>query len=327
VQIKIDTMKDSHEDIRNAVAFLLHLIGDLNDDPNELAAHTHNDTVASGPTAAPSAAAQGAAITSTTIPTPPTGIPAAYRDSFIPPPPIPPMITRISAAMTPSSSLVPADSNGEFTEEQISNVLPFPVPPPPPPPPPPTADTAATTIPAPPALSAGAATTVASVDGPSGVDSAGMTYDKRIHQKTGNKKKDGTWKLIKGIDPAVVAAVTAELAASKGASAPVSLPAGQGSVPVPPIPPAVSTAATGVPTPPAPPVVPVPPVAAVGAVSPYRAFIERITTATKEGKITPARVNELCQANGVPNLMQLNNMPDKIDIVGTMIDAAIAGLA
>jgi hypothetical protein len=314
VQITIDTMKDSHEDIRNAAAFLLHLIGDLNDDPNELAAHTHNDTVVNGPTVAPSAAAQGAANTSTTIPTPPT-VPGPVSNTFVPPPP----------------PLVPADSNsveGDNEETNTSNVLPFPVPPPPPPP---TAGTAATTIPAPPALSAGAATTVASANPLEGqVDAFNMPYDKRIHQKTGNKKKDGSWKLIKGIDPAVVAAVTAELAARKGAVAPVSLPDpynnGLGNpLPVPPVP--HGAGAGYVPTPPAPPPVPVPPVAAVGVVSPYRALIERITAATKGGKITPARVNELCQSNGVPNLMQLNNMPDKIDIVGTMIDAAIAGLA
>jgi hypothetical protein len=148
-----------------------------------------------------------------------------------------------------------------------------------------------------------------------------MQYDKRIHQKTGNKKKDGTWKLIKGIDPAVVAAVTAELAARK----PVSLPVTLGdSLPLPPV--EGYATVTHVPTPPAPPVVPVPSVAAVGAVSPYRALIDRITTAAKEGKITPARVNQLCQDNGVPNLMQLDRMPEKFDVVCAQIDAAIAGL-
>lgn len=44
-------------------------------------------------------------------------------------------------------------------------------------------------------------------------DSSGMPWDARIHQKGHGVKKDKTWKLQKGIDPAVVAAVTQELAA------------------------------------------------------------------------------------------------------------------
>lgn len=304
MQITIDTMKDSHEDIRNAAAFLLHLIGDLNDEPEELARHTHTQTTTE--TATVGDVSHTITKTLADIPAPPSGL-------FVPPPP----------------PLVPADStsdegNGEETGYPASNVLPFPVPPPPPPPPSTSSvDTAAPRPPAPPASTAAGVSTVVSVE----VDSAGMPYDARIHQKGKGKKKDLTWKLIKGIDPAVVAAVTAELAASKGASAPVSLPQGQGPVPVPPVPPANGAATASVPTPPTPPAVPVPPVAAVGAVSPYRALIERITAATKEGKITPARVNELCQLNGVPNLMQLNNMPDKLPDVSTMIDATIAGLA
>lgn len=314
MQIIIDTKTDSHDDMRAAAAFLLHIVGDLNADGelNEPAPKIPS-IVPLPPPAMPVTNAVAAVVaTPTTTPSTPTA--TASVTNFVPPPP----------------PVVPADSNGEWPEtdetgEPESNVLPFPVPPPPPPPP--IADTAATTTPVPPAPSAAGATTVVSVE----VDSAGMRYDARIHQKGRGKKKDLTWKLIKGIDPAVVAAVTAELAASKGAVAPVSLPQTQqpaGAVPVPPVPPAA--AASVVPTPPVAPPVPVPPVAPVGpvgGVSPYRALIERITTATKDGKITPARVNELCQLNGVPNLMQLNNMPDKLPDVSAMIDAAIAGLA
>lgn len=63
-------------------------------------------------------------------------------------------------------------------------------------------------------------------------DSAGMPWDERIHQKKKGKKKDLTWKLQKGIDPAIVSGVIADLQArglmgtpaTVGASAPVSLP-------------------------------------------------------------------------------------------------------
>lgn len=127
-------------------------------------------------------------------------------------------------------------------------------------------------------------------------DSAGMPWDVRIHQKTKNKKKDGTYKLLKGVDPGLVSSVVVELQAQgrirqdmagkstapsvdpltlfgktalpPGASAPVSLPpqayqAGQ----LPPPPPApgaypqsqesTQTQNAQVPAPPAPPQAPV----------------------------------------------------------------------
>lgn len=71
------------------------------------------------------------------------------------------------------------------------------------------------------------------------LDSAGMPWDARIHQKLKSKKKDGTWKLQKGIADNIVAAVTQEIhvyllthpelrapqtSVTAGAAAPVSLP-------------------------------------------------------------------------------------------------------
>lgn len=76
-------------------------------------------------------------------------------------------------------------------------------------------------------------------------DSAGMPWDERIHNKAATKKKDGTYKLKKNLDPQILETVTRELQASGmirgigptstpvtvGASAPVSLP----DVPPPPV--------------------------------------------------------------------------------------------
>lgn len=42
-------------------------------------------------------------------------------------------------------------------------------------------------------------------------DSAGIPWDARIHQKTKNKKKDGTYKLLKGVDSGLVSSVVVEL--------------------------------------------------------------------------------------------------------------------
>jgi hypothetical protein len=158
-----------------------------------------------------------------------------------------------------------------------------------------------------------------------------MPYDTRIHQKSGNKKKDGTWKLIKGIDPAIVAAVTAELAATKAAapaSGTVLLPP-VNTVPMPPPPPI--PAAIGVPAPPVTSSVPVPPVAAVGGVGgsapTFRELIDKITAATHQKLITPQDVSRLCQHRGAPNLMQLNAMPELLPKITADVDAILAGLS
>jgi hypothetical protein len=165
-------------------------------------------------------------------------------------------------------------------------------------------------------------------------DKSGMPWDARIHQKSKNKKKDGNWKLIKGIDPAIVQAVTTEIAATKAAapaSGTVLLPATQtqqsaGSVSVPPPPPIAAPA--NVPAPPVASAVPVPPVAAAGSVGGinFRELIDKITAATKAGTITPQKVNEACLAAGAPSLMQLNSMPNLIPEVNSRIDAMLAGL-
>lgn len=141
-----------------------------------------------------------------TLPAPPNMI--------VPPPPAPPASTVVSP---PSNVVYPS-----FV---------------PPPPPPVASVTAPAAPPAPPTMSAATAAltapTIASA-GPLGEpDSAGMPWDARIHQKLKSKKKDGTWKLQKSVDAALVAAVTQELHArvqalntpvTAGASAPVPLP-------------------------------------------------------------------------------------------------------
>lgn len=83
---------------------------------------------------------------------------------------------------------------------------------PPPPPPAPSNVVPLTTPLAPPAPLATATTTLPTLT-PDEHDSAGMPWDARIHQKTKSKKKDGTWKLQKGINQALVITVTQELSA------------------------------------------------------------------------------------------------------------------
>lgn len=170
-------------------------------------------------------------------------------------------------------------------------------------------------------------------------DNSGVPYDGRIHQKAKSKKKDGTWKLQKGIDSTIVESIMKELTPRirnvtvppalhdpqdsaralmfgqtplpAGASAPVTLP------PVPP-PPAQTTQ-----TPAAPPAPPAPQAPGAQEVSPYRALVAKITTAKAAGKITAQEVTGLITGAGVPSIQLLNAMPHKIPEVEAAFDALL----
>lgn len=192
-------------------------------------------------------------------------------------------------------------------------------------------------------------------------DSSGVPWDARIHQKGKSTKKDGTWKLQKGIAESLVAQVMQELstrirhpgtpanvpappsspevpsAAPSGvfgqtplpagaSSAPVSLP---GNVPMPPPPPVVPVANAGVaPAAPAMPVPPQPPVGNVPApppegLDPFRALVNKIAVARRENKITQEEVTQCVTSTGVASLQLLNAMPHKVAEVEANIDAIL----
>lgn len=109
-----------------------------------------------------------------------------------------------------------------------SNVIPFPPAPPVPSVPPNTSPISAPTapnIPMPPvAPIAGVVSSAAAANTPtasttlSGIveyDKSGLPWDGRIHNKKHTKKQDGTWKLIKGLDPTVAQQVIQELSARR----------------------------------------------------------------------------------------------------------------
>jgi hypothetical protein len=313
---------------RAAAYFLLHVIGDLDDETGVVPVGTSVTR-----TSSETATAGDLSLTKTT----------SVTKSAAPPPPPPPSTSNTPPPPPPPTAASDGDyddETGEAHDTGTSNVVQgnFPQAGSAVPPPPPGANTAAA-----PTQSAPAANGAAAAGAPSGVvsaefDSAGMQYDDRIHQKAKGKKKDGTWKLIKGVDTALVQSVTAELAARKASS--VSLPPSGNSVPVPPVSGAVPPAPSGVSTPTANggSSVPVPPAPAVGSVgaSPYRALIDKITELTKASKIAPAKVMEVCQSHGAPSLMALSGMQEAksprdpgltvIQAVDRDIDAAALGL-
>lgn len=339
-----------HRLIRAAAFFLLQSIGDIPEEtvvPEGTTPIVPSVASVAMATDASNAGASAAGTTTTNpVPPPPTGSEPA---SSLPPPPPRPIIGKGHDPNVGGGgeSGPHVDNGGDDDDDEgdAGNV----------PPPPNVATAGASAAPSSVVTAAGAPGVVSAE-----VDSAGMPYDARIHQKAKGKKKNGEWKLIKGIDEAIVQAVTAELAARKatgynpaqdnaqqvnaasGASAGSlpSPPSVGNSVPLPPS--ANAAAASGVPAPNA--VgssVPVPPAPAPGSVgasdtTPYRKLIDKITDLTKANKITAAKVMELCQSHGAPSLMALKGMQDNKSVsdpaltvcqaVDRDIDAAALGL-
>lgn len=289
---------------------------------------------------------------------------------------VPAQNASVPAGTIPIAPLVPPSPPAP------SNVLPFPPPPPPvapavvnpalsmgngstvpiAPPVPiatPNAATSAPVVPAPPAPTT-APNTASPATTTTGVierDKAGMPWDARIHQKLKSKKKDGTWKLQKGIDPAIVTGVMQDLQARGlltpapvGAVAPVALP------PVPPPPGIANGAAPGQETaqaqayqagqlpPPAPgqetssvtlPPVPVPTAPVLGVpdapnagmvqgLDPFRALVQKFTNARVQGKLTQDQVNGIITQAGAPSLQALKAMAHLIPVADAMLDGELA---
>lgn len=170
-------------------------------------------------------------------------------------------------------------------------------------------------------------------------DDHGVPYDGRIHQKGKSKKKDGSWKLQKGIAETLVSQVMQELAprirrapaaptAPAAPPAPDAPPAGFGTTPLPagaaapvslPPLPAVPGQAQAPVAPPAPPAETVAPEA-----DPFRALVKKVTEARGAKRITAEEVTQCAAAAGVPGLQALNAMPHLIATVEANIDALLA---
>lgn len=145
------------------------------------------------------------------------------------------------------------------------------------------------------------------------LDSNGLPWDERIHASTKTQNKDGSWKKLKGVDDATVAAVTAELKQLMGAPAPtVTAPA--------PTLPAVTAPALPTVTAPA-----LPPVQE----SPYSAFTKFIganlhSVENPIGRLTSEWVNQVIELNGVPGgLANLAARPDLIPQIESQIKQAL----
>lgn len=191
------------------------------------------------------------------------------------------------------------------------------------------------------APAAGASSPVSGVAPPSipptaaDFDSANIPWDARIHQQGKNKKTDGTWKLKKGLDPAIATAVMAGLIANKNASArfaaatvegqtvilptlpvaPVTVP-----LPLPPVLlPAKIPAPVGLPSLPPPPVgLPVPALPDGVPATPielFRAMMVKISAALGVQATTNELVKQAHVGLGLPQLQLAITRPDLIPAI------------
>jgi len=216
------------------------------------------------------------------------------------------------------------------------------------------ADTTATTFaaiptaPVPPApnfapAAAIAAPQTANPVGAVDLDKHGLPWDGRIHAESKAKIADGTWRKKRGVDPALVATVEAELRQVMGAAPAVPL------APVAPIPApqaatvtmptaGVASSAVAVPAPPTAPVAPVapPPPAPLAQAAPpvgevpqdaraqFVGLVGRASAAIQAGKVTQVEITQCCAAAGVPALPLLANRLDLVAQVAAQVDAMIA---
>lgn len=167
------------------------------------------------------------------------------------------------------------------------------------------------------------------------LDKEGLPWDSRIHSSSKAFIADGTWKLRRGVDPAEVAKVKAQLrelmAVPQVTAAPISkdvelglksdgIPRShylidQAPVPTPPAPkshylidqqPAVVTHNPGH--------IDVDPSSRIPAVT-LTDLISRISKAIAEGRITQATVTEVCLKHQVSEFALLSNRPDLLPLI------------
>lgn len=143
------------------------------------------------------------------------------------------------------------------------------------------------------------------------LDPNGFPWDERIHAKTKTKMQDGTWKLKRGSDPALVEQVRAEFIAA--CPPPVAEP--NTATTVHPDTPGAVPAVPAAPVPSAPPAV-----APVGEMT-YPALIAEITGKKALALITDEEITSIAQALGLPAFPALAAQPELISV---FYDAAVA---
>lgn len=146
------------------------------------------------------------------------------------------------------------------------------------------------------------------------VDKHGLPWDMRIHASTKTKVADGSWKMKRGTDPAVIATVEAEL--RQLMAVPTAAPAANWvQLNKTDDNPGIITQSGGWPFP--------APAPAPDARQAFVALVGRTSAALQAGKVTQAEVAQCCNEAGIPALPLLANRLDLLPLVARNIDALI----
>ena len=145
------------------------------------------------------------------------------------------------------------------------------------------------------------------------LDSQGLPWDGRIHTKLKTKVANGSWKLARGTDPKLAESVLAELKAAMSVGreqiAPPLMPPGV--LLIPPAPPAAPTA---------------PEMPPIPEGETFTTLVNKIHAAITAKKLTQAQMVKCINDTAkLPSLPLLASRPDLVPLVGTAIDALIAG--
>jgi hypothetical protein len=149
------------------------------------------------------------------------------------------------------------------------------------------------------------------------IDVNGLPWDIRIHASTKTMTKDGAWTSKRGVQPDLVASVSAELRATMSAPPAPAMAADTVVVPsegaAPPPPPPFVTVAPGP--------VPVSVIAPVEAAkTPFAGIIEKIVQLKASGACDDAKIKMICDALGIPGVMSLNARPDLVPQFHALLD-------
>jgi hypothetical protein len=144
---------------------------------------------------------------------------------------------------------------------------------------------------------------------PSGnVDAKGLPWDGRIHASSKARVADGSWRMKRGVDDALVATVTAGLRAALGAPA----APGAGALAAMPWPFATSAAdVQPLPVPPPPPA------------NAYASLMAQVSQRIAAGGITVQQVTDACVALGVPSVAELATREDLVPFVAQALGVTL----
>lgn len=139
-------------------------------------------------------------------------------------------------------------------------------------------------------------------------DTVGMPWDARIHSRERSKNDDGTWRRKRGVTPAKVLEVEAELRNSI-----VRAPAMPFATPVP-----VGEPVTATLTPPP----PTPLIEETEALT-FPQLVMKAQVAMSNGKLTKEELNEILSSFQMTSLAQVSTKPELISTIATLIDAKL----